>query len=380
MRPSMRILLCLAVAAAVVALAQSALGSSPQGAQAARAGHSFVTLSAMSEPPDRRNRGTTFSVAFTLANQGSDRSSGKTTVRFYLTKKAGKPRRGDVRLKGSASIGGLSSKQDNSRRIRVRIPTRTPLRLWFLVACTKTSSASGARSEHNRCRVSGQRVRILPRHGVGPAATPLSLPLEFRIDRFTLPIGRPTICSAGTPPSDCRGINNRFGDAERSTQRREFVHAGGIRMVADCKRTTNGDSAGPDAPFTNPGDFDEDGDEAKILIYGDEGTITTFSSMGNSARKNIPPGEGSTTPPRDTNGVRNQESIGGEGKHMAIAAARDPQQASPENDWVTAYKIGTIYITTNKGTEMIFTGYAAIDTLGIGDNCGFGGLLKVVKI
>jgi len=152
-------------------------------------------------------------------------------------------------------------------------------------------------------------------------------------------------------------------------------------MVADCKRTTNGDNQGaPDAAFNDPGDFDEDGDEAKILIYADNGTNVTFSSMGNSSRRNIPAGEGSTTPPSDTNGVRLDESVGGEGKHMAIAAARDPDQNAPEQDWVTAYKIGTIYITTNTGTEMIFTGYAAIDTLGIGDNCGFGGLLKVVKI
>jgi hypothetical protein len=380
MRPSMRVLLSLAVAAVLVALAQSALGSSPAGTQAARAGRSFVTVSSMSEPPDRRNRGTTFSIAFTLDNQGSARSSGKSTVRFYLTKKAGKPRRGDVRLRGTASIGSLAAAQDNSRRVRVRIPSRTPLRLWFLVACARTTGASSARTEHNHCRVSGQRMRILPR--VGPAAAPLTLPADFRVDRFTLPIGRPTIAgiNAGAP----FGTHSTFGDSEKSNQRKEFLHVSGIRMVADCKRTTNGDAAGPDTAPTNPGQFDEDGDEAKILIYADPGETVTFNSLGNSSRRNIPAGEGSTTPPGDspqgTASSKQQESIGGEGKHMAIAAARDPQQSAPENDWVTAYKIGTIYITTNTGTEMIFTGYAAIDTLGVGDNCGFGGLLKVVKI
>ncbi|MFL5517047.1 MAG: hypothetical protein ACJ8DJ_12870, partial [Gemmatimonadales bacterium] len=113
--------------------------------------------------------------------------------------------------------------------------------------------------------------------------------------------------------------------------------------------------------------------------YADPGEIVSFNSMGNSSRRNIPAGEGTTTPPNDVNGDRNAESIGGEGKHMAIAAARDPQQSAPENDWVTAYKVGTIYISTNKGAEMIFTGYAAIDTLGVGNNCGFGGVLTLVK-
>jgi hypothetical protein len=366
LRWSARFVVSLAVAAALVAIVEPAGGATGGNSHAARAGHAFVTLSSMSEPPDRRNRGTTFSVAFTLANQGSARSSGKTTVRFYLTKKAGKPRRGDVRLRGSASIGGLASKQDNSRRIRVRIPSRTPLRLWFLVGCTRTTRA--ARTEHNRCRVSGQRMRILPR--IGPAATALPLPTHFHIDRFTLPVGRPTI-------GPRTGFGN--GDAEKSNQRKEFVHTGGVRLVADCKRTTNGDSGAPDAAFSNPGNFDEDGDEAKILVYADNGEIVSFNSMGNSSRRNIPPGEGTTTPPNDTNGVNSQESIGGEGKHMAIAAARDPQQSSPEDDWVTAYKVGTVYISTNKGAEMIFTGYAAIDTLGVGNNCGFGGVLTLVK-
>ncbi|MFL5517048.1 MAG: hypothetical protein ACJ8DJ_12875 [Gemmatimonadales bacterium] len=369
----------LAVAAALAATAQTAFGGSGRGGAVAARSASFVTVSSMSEPPDRRNPNTTFSVAFTLANQGSAASHSKTTVRFYLTKKAGKPRRGDVRLKGTASIGGLASKQDNSRRVRVRIPSRTPLRLWFLVACATTKRASGARTEHNHCRVSGERMRILPR--VGKGAAPLALPADFRVDRFTLPIGRPTIPGITVGPNGHGGSHSAFGDAEKSNQRKEFIHVGGIRMVADCKRTTNGDAAGPDAPFTQPGQFDEDGDEAKILIYADPGETVTFNSMGNSSRRNIPPGEGSTTPQSDTNpSSPQQESIGGEGKHMAIAAARDPEQSAPEQDWVTAYKVGTIYISTNKGAEMIFTGYATIDTSGIGNNCGFGGVLTLAKI
>ena len=74
-----------------------------------------------------------------------------------------------------------------------------------------------------------------------------------------------------------------------------------------------------------------------------------------------------------------RRTTGGEGKHMAIAGARDPQEGDAEEDWVTAYKVGSIYVSHSGGTEFIFNGYAAIDTLSVGDNCAFGGVVTVVK-
>lgn len=368
MRWSLRVVLFLAVAGGLVLIAQSALGARAKpDATAAASPH--VTLSSISEPPDFRQPGTTFSVAFTAVNQGRASARTRTRTRFYLVKKAGKPRKGDRRLRGSALTKALRPGAEASARIRVRIPTTTALRLWFLVACTTNSGASKS-TERNSCRVSGQRIRIQPRRG--PATTSPASPSQFRIDRFTLPIGRPTI--AGVLPDT---TTPKPGDAEKSDKRKEIAKVGPVHLVADCKRTTNGDAAGPDVAPSAAGAFDEDGDEAKVLVYTDDGTVT-FNSLGASSRRNIGPGEGGPVV-KDTNGNPNQENTGGEGKHMALAAARDPQQDAPENDWKTAYKVGSIYISHSSGTEFIFTGYAAIDTLGVGNNCAFGGVVTVVK-
>jgi hypothetical protein len=197
---------------------------------------------------------------------------------------------------------------------------------------------------------------------------------QFPINRFTLPIGRATV--AGFFDSDGPQGTGDTGDDEHSNQRKNVFKVGPVTVVADCKRTSNGDNSAPDDPFTSPGSFEEDGDEAKLLVYTDSGTVT-FNSLGNSSRRNIPPGEGDSVP-NDTNGNPNQENVGGEGKHMALAAARDPQTAAPERDWKTAYKFGTIYISTDGGTEVLMTAYAGIDVLGVGDNCVFGGQYTVL--
>jgi hypothetical protein len=372
MRWSLRVVLFLAILGGVVLMAQAAIGQGGKP-QATAAAKPHVTISSMSEPPDRRAIGTTFSVAFTVVNQGNSRASRRTRVRFYLTKKAGKPRRGDRRLRGSALIGRLGKGQETSRRIRVRIAKGTPQRLWFLVG---VAIPTGARKsiEKNNAHVSGQRIRTVPPAGP-PTPAPPAGPSQFRVDRTTLPIGRPTV--AGVLPNT---TTPNPGDAEKSNQRKELFKVGPVSVVADCKRTTNGEAGGPDVAVSgSSSNFDQDGDEAKILVYTDSGTVT-FNSMGNSSRRNIGPGEGGPVA-GDTNGANAaaQEHTGGEGKHMAIAAARDPEEGNAENDWVTAYKVGSVYVSHSSGTEFVFTGYAAIDTLGIGDNCGFGGVVTVVK-
>jgi len=231
---------------------------------------------------------------------------------------------------------------------------------------------TGARksAEKNNARVSGQRLRTVP----ASIPTAPAGPFQFRVDRSVFPIGRPTV--AGTQTNG----GTTAGDSEHSTQRRELFRVGPVSVVGDCKRTTNGEHGGPDDPVSGSNNnFDEDGDEAKILVYTDNGTVT-FNSLGNSSRRNIGPGEGGPVA-GDTNGTdaAAQEHTGGEGKHMAIAAARDPEEGNAENDWVTAYKVGSVYVSHSSGTEFTFNGYAAIDTLGIGDNCGFGGVVTIVK-
>jgi hypothetical protein len=328
-----------------------------------------LAVSSLAEPPDGVPHAGAWQESYTVANQGN-RRAGRTSVRFYLARRQHNPRKGDFRLRGNASkarIRKLGAGNELARRIKLRVPASVPNGNYYLVACIDKTHRVRETDEGNNCRITGQVVAL------GAAVTGPDVSggnnNTFVVARTTLPIGSATV--QGPLPSP--------GDDEKSNQRKQLFKVGPITVIADCKRTTNGDRASPGTPFSNPTDFDEDGDEGKILVYTSSGT-ETFSSLGASSRRNIPPGEGSPAPGNDTNGppAVAQEHTGGEGKHMALAVARDPQQASPEQDWVTAFKASSIYVATSGGTEFAFHAYAGIDVLGVGDRCVFGGVVTLI--
>lgn len=337
-----------------------------------------LVVTGLSEPPDGVKHAGTFQVSYTVANEGTKRARRKTLTQFYLTKKQRNPRRGDFRLRGNNKkkrINKIKEHNDLARRIKLRLSTRIPDGNYYLVACADRPNRLRETEETNNCRITGQVV------AVGAAVTGPDVVgaggggNTFTIGRTSLPIGRATIVgplNTGTP-------GTRPGDDEKSNQRKSLFHVGPVNVVFDCKETTNGDRAAPGEPFTNNTDFDEDGDEGKILIYTSSGT-ETFSSLGASSRRNLPPGEGTPAATNDTSGpgAVAQEHSGGEGKHMALAVARDPQQASPEQDWVTAFKSNSIYVATSGGTEFTFHAYVGIDVLGIGDRCVTGGVVTLI--
>jgi CARDB len=356
---------------AVAVLTIALVGPASSGVPTKRAD---VTVSDLGEPPDFAAAGTRFRVPFAVANMGNFRAGRLTvqrfmTIRFFLDRN---PNNSAGRIPvGRSKVSGIAVESETSRRARLRIPPGQADDDYFLVACADTTNRVRESKERNNCRISGQSVALSAQLDVGPPG-PRGTGRDSIIDRFTLPIGRPTIegFETGEP-----------GDDEKSDQRREFANVGGVRLVADCKRTSNGDNAGPDEAFTSTNSFDEDGDEAKVLVYTDNGTLT-FNSSGQSARKNIPAGEGQSEdddpdPPPAV--PQTEDSNGGEGAHQAIAAARDPEQDAPEDDWAFAYKVGSIYINHSNGTQLLFTGYAGIDVLGAEDQCVFGGVLKVVN-
>jgi hypothetical protein len=293
---------------------------------------------------------------------------------------------------GTVRIPRLGSDDEITKRKRLRIAGGLAPGSYYLVICVDVGNRFREGREGNNCRTAGQVVVIID---IGPGGT-AQTPTEIRIQRTNVPIGRATIVgfyhNDASAPGNPRSNTQGFGDDEKSNERRELANTGGVRIVADCKRTTNGDFQAPEVPpaagTDREYDTDEDGDEAKILIYTDTGTVN-FNSVGASSRRNIPPGEGNTesTDPHE-NGTNNpppsagnqDETDGGEGRHMAIAAARDPDPDRPEPDWKFAYKVGTIYITHSNGTELILTAYAGIDILGAQDQCVFGGVLKVVNL
>jgi hypothetical protein len=331
-----------------------------------------VTVSDLAEPPDFLAAGAGFRESFSVANMG-DRRAGVLTVRRFSTTRFfidlnPDDKSGRIGV-GKAAVSGIAVHSETSRRAKLRVPAGTASGNYFLVACADATNKIKESKEKNNCRVAGQSIAV-GISNVGPPG-PRGTGNEATIDRFTLAIGRPTIEGFFT---------TNPGDDEKSTIRKEMAKVGPISLMADCKRTTNGNDGAPDDPFTSPNSFDEDGDEAKILIYTDSGTVT-FNSVGESSRRNIPPGEGASVANDNTGGAsQTKEVTGGEGKHMAIKTARDPDQTTPEDDWAFGYRVGTIYINHSGGTQLIFTGYAGIDVLGADDQCVFGGTLKVVKL
>jgi hypothetical protein len=341
-----------------------ALGATLVGTALSASKRPDLTVSDLAEPPQAVAAGTSFRQSFAVANQGNRSAGKKSSTSFFLDQNADNTA-GRTAI-GRGSISNLAGNGELNKRVTLTVPAGLATGDYFLVACADATKRVREARESNQCRVSGQKLAVGGSIR-GPAGPP-GEDNEIEIPRTLLPIGRATQNPGGGPPS---------GDDEKSDQRKELAKVGPVSLVADCKRTDNGNGGAPDAPFTSPNSFNEDGDEAKILVYTDSGTVS-FNSLGQSSRRNIPPGEGDLG---DLGVVTGQatETNGAEGTHMAIAAARDPDQTAPEDDWAFAYRVGTIYITHSNGTELVFTGYAGIDVLGADDQCVFSGVLKKVK-
>jgi hypothetical protein len=327
-----------------------------------------LAVSDLAEPPQAVAAGSTFRQTFTVANQGNRIGRKRTTTQFFLDRNPNNSA-GRTRV-GRRSSGAIPGHGEDNKRTTLRVPAGQASGNHFLVACADFTKRLREAREANNCRVAAQPVAV---NGSlrGPAGPPGESD-ETVLDRTVLPIGRAT-AGGGV---DGAPVGN--GDDEKSDQRATLANIGGVQLVADCKRTTNGDNSDPDTAPVDDNDTDQDGDEAKILVYTDTGTVT-FSSLGESSRRNIPAGEGTVGDGNDT-GVQGDETNGGEGTHQAIATARDPSATAPEEDWAFAYRVSTIYINHSNGTELVFTGYAGIDVLGVGDNCVFSGVIKRVKV
>jgi hypothetical protein len=367
-----RALTLLASLVAIVALGVTLIG--PASSASRRAD---LTVADLAEPPETAAAGTSFRQTFAVVNMGARRAGRGTSTAFFLDQTPDTSA-GRTRI-GRRGVGKIDGHDEQSGRARLTIPAGQAAGEYHLVGCADNGRRLREAKEGNNCRISGQTIGI-GQTRIGPAGAP-GVTNESVIEKFTLPIGRATIEGFDTANP---------GDDEKSDQRRQFANVGGVQLVADCKRTTNGDNTGPngpDDPFADPASdvrFDEDGEEAKVLVYTDTGTVT-FNSQGGSSRRNIPPGEGATEDDEPSAYTPEEESDGGEGAHMAIATARDPDQANPSDafgDNIIAYdyQVKTIYISHSNGTELIFTGFAGIDVFGAEDQCVFGGVLKTVRV
>lgn len=377
----------------------------------AQSGGSNLVVSAAAEPPDFEVSGGRFTLSFTVANEGRARVSRRTIARVYLS--SGRQRgRDDIRLRGDRIIPRLRAGRQLSTRVTLRIPASTPTGLYFLIVCADVGNRVDETIDDDNCRFSGQQMGINVRANAGPpgppgpagapgsagaagAQGPAGPSNVVNIPRKTLDMGLPTTNEqvAGYGP----------GDREGSTSQFDLAEIGDVRIRALCVQTTNGDNEPPGDDDDNDGfegvdnDFntDEDGDEAKILLYMDEDDGNFSFSGPHGKRFNIEAGFGNTT----TSIEDPNDDTGGDGKHMALATARDPEARiigdaddtdpasgpdvtqplyEPEDDWEAAFRSGSIYVATSTGTEFILNAYAGVDVLGADDDCVFGGSVTVV--
>jgi hypothetical protein len=194
----------------------------------------------------------------------------------------------------------------------------------------------------------------------------------LRIPRTTVEFGRAT-----------GGLSKQSGLPDEGGTTADLATVGPITIRGLCRRTTNGDSKAPGEPFTSANHFDQDGDEAKVLIYTAYGNLAFQGKTG--PRKNVPAGFGEPQNPTGANTTDPHPddalTANGEGKHQILAIARDPEQAAPQIDWEAAFgAITSGVIATSGGTETILNVYAGIGVDGAGDKCVFGGTVIIVNV
>jgi hypothetical protein len=394
MRRILRLVPVLALACALFVVL-----AAPAGAQ-----KPDLVVSSSAEPPDFVPLDGDFLLSFTVDNQGRAAARRRSVARAYLS--VGRVLSADDRRRrvGDRRISRLRAGRSKTRRMVVDIPASFRTGEYFLIVCADVRNVIDEINDRANCHVSGQRLRIAdedvrgapgPAGPAGPPGPPGPGADTITIPRRFMPLGEATIDGPDTHP----------GDNEGSTQQVDLLEVGGVRIRALCRTTTNGDNDLPRHDNDNDGflgvdnDFDteEDGDEAKILLYLDrpEGNFSFAGPHGK--RFNVQAGFGNTTtsiedPAGDT---------GGEGKHMAIATASDPesriagdaddsdptvgedtspQPFQPEDDWEQAFRNGSVYVATSAGTEFILNAYAGIGVLGApADQCAFGGSVTVVS-
>jgi CARDB len=385
----------------VLACALFALLAVPAAAQTPRPD---LVVESAGEPPDSAIADNNdFLVSFTVGNQGRARARRVTLARAYLS--VGRVLSADDRRRrvGQRRVRALSAGRSQTRRLTVEIPPAFRTGEYFLIICADVRNVVDESNDRANCHVSGQKIQILapgeearrgpagPAGPAGPPGPPGPGADIIRIPRKTLDLGEAT-----------RLGPDGAGDNEGSTQQFDLAEVGGVRIRALCVSTTNGDNELPRDDDDGDGflgvennfNTDEDGDEAKILLYldRDQGNFSFAGPHGK--RFNVNAGFGNTT----TSIADAPNDTGGDGKHMAIATAADPESRirgdaddtddtvgedadfDPEDDWEHAFRNGSVYVATSSGTEFILNAYAGVGVLGTrADQCSFGGSITVVN-
>jgi CARDB protein len=349
-----------------------------------------LIVNAVQEPPDFAKPGDKITLHVTVSNEGRTRAGRGTNARVLLS--TGRSASADdIRMPGVARIPALNPGQEFTRKVVVTIPASTPVAAYYFVACADFGRRVREYQDgtSKNCKLSGQAMDLRDRP-VGPPG-PTGPPGEAgrngsrgdvrQLPRHELDVGDRLFEPEPAQP----------GNDEGSTQTFDALTIGPITIRYLCRQTTNGDSREPGAAFGAADSFDQDGDEAKVLLYSTgDGTFSFSGPQGQ--RSNIPSGSG--TPDRDDEG-------GGEGKRMVLNAVHDPDPDSTYHDrdgsrgdqgpfdnehqgtepeYISAFKAGSAYVAHASGTEFILNVWSGINVLGVGpDRCVFGGTVQVVQ-
>jgi hypothetical protein len=359
------------------------------GSAAAQAPRPDLVVSGAAEPPDFVPLDGDFLATFTVDNQGRGRARQLSLARAYLS--VGRVLSADDRRRrvGQRRVRALSPGRSTTRRMVVEIPPQFRTGEYFLIVCADVRNVIDETNDRANCHVSGQRISIASedvRGRTGPPgpAGPQGPPGDARsisIPRKTLPFGLFTF----------QGFPGDVGDNEGSTEQFDLLEVGGVRIRALCRETTNGDAGNPGTPGENNGDdafngFDEDGDEAKILLYMDRPEGNFSFSGPHGQRMNVPAGFGRRTDLVDNadNDEEEEETrvahSGGEGQHQFLATAADPERRNDNGDgdfdpvpaFKSAYRHAGGIVSTSEGVDFALNVYAGIDVLGV-STCVFGG-------
>jgi hypothetical protein len=380
----------------VIACGVLLLGAAPA---VAGAGDKLV-VDSVTEPPDTQARGGKWRLTVTVSNEGNARSTSD-RVRWFLS--LGRRFSADDlqrRLTGAVTLPALNRNRQSTKRVTLGIPATIQDGVYYLVTCLGRTAQN---TDNLNCRFSGQTMRIggvvqaqAQSQSPGPPGPPGADRVQL-IPRTTAAIGRAVGDSVRRPRTSRGRAGNRpatrgqrgagFPD-EGSDSTVQLAKVGPVTVLGLCRRTTNGDNQDPDEDPISDFEFDEDGDEAIIVFRLDEGAGTMSWRGPHGPRRNIPPGDDIGAP---QSSEFPDDDGGGTGKHMALATARDPAPVvtdevrgdgptgGPEDDWETGFVSGSVLLATTGGTEFVLHGYAGIDTLGVGDNCVFGGGITVLR-
>jgi hypothetical protein len=173
--------------------------------------------------------------------------------------------------------------------------------------------------------------------------------------------------------------NDFIGDTGGNTVK--LASVGDVNIIGLCRKSH---------PDDNPGPIDNSEEEAKVLIQSDHLT-TTFGS-GQGWRKNVPSGPIEyILDTQDYDGSGNQtgthslDNPQGEGEHQFLAASTSADWSpgdtsnNHDEDRVTpsgwpAYRNAGGWVWTDFGEFKLDVG-AGINAAGIGDRCGFAGII-----